>query len=91
MKGEIKLPSKNEMLEDSKLKTSKKRDAYRYLNLLNYNDDLASLGGLAPIPYHYKVGFRDWVPFWLDHLGDYRDYNLVFSDDKMSVKFVKST
>lgn len=90
MNGKVRLPSKEVMMEDSKLKTEKNK-AHK-LNLTNswkYMDELASLAGFMPIPEHYKIGFRAWAKFLLKNFDDYKNYNLVIAEDKLSAAVVK--
>lgn len=77
------------MLEDSKLKAERKKDAHSLMDPWGYLDELAYLGGFTPLPEYYKTGQDAWTEHWLSHHDDFKDYNLIISDDKHSVKIVK--
>lgn len=88
MKGQVKLPSKDVMLEDSKLKASRKRDAHKIKDAGKYLDELANLGGFDPLPEYYKSGYEIWIDFMESHLDNFKDYTFVVGDDKATVEIL---
>lgn len=79
------------MLEDSKLKTSKKRNAHSLflINAYDYINELAYFGHFALSPEYYEIGFKAWNFLINEHRDNFKDYNLMIGDDRMSVKVVK--
>lgn len=89
LKGQVKLPPKKVMLEDSMLKATKQKNAHKLTDSGRYLDELTNLGGFTPIPKYYNIGFKVWIDFWSKHLDNFRDYNLVIGEDKASVSIVR--
>lgn len=77
------------MLEDSKLKTTRKKDAHKLQDVVKYLDDLANLGGFDPLPDYYKHGYYTWSKFMKSHLNDFRDYRFKIKDDNSTIKIYK--
>lgn len=77
------------MLQDSKLKSAKKRKAHLLTNGYDYLDDLARWGRFTTIPELYKNGFKAWGSFSEDHLANYKDHNLKIEADNKTVRVVK--
>ncbi|XP_033215017.1 flavin-containing monooxygenase FMO GS-OX-like 2 isoform X1 [Belonocnema kinseyi] len=87
LKGRASLPSKEEMLEDSKCKTEKKRHAHVLgAQQWAYHNNLAQAGGFNPLPPFYQVGYDAWSKLRASNLWHYKDYKLVIADDDKSVE-----
>ncbi|XP_043468284.1 flavin-containing monooxygenase FMO GS-OX-like 2 [Leptopilina heterotoma] len=85
-KGELILPAKNEMMEDSKLKTEKKRHAHALAEQQwSFNNSLAKAGGFNPLPPFYETGYKAWWSLRKSNLWHYKDYKLIIADDNKSV------
>lgn len=83
------LPTKSVMLEDSILKTSKKRHAHKLMDhQWDYNDSLATAGGFNRLPLFYKVGYRVWSIQRSANILRYKDSKFIFSEDGQSVELV---
>lgn len=90
LKGKIQLPSTAEMLNDAKLKVSKKRHAHKIGSYQwDYNDELARTGQFEVLPPYYKLGYEAWSMLRKSHLRDYKKFNLVIEADGLSVKIVE--
>lgn len=75
------------MLEDSKLKSTKKNHAHKLANAQwPYNDSLAQAGGFDPLPPLYKLGYEAWHNNRKDNGVYYKNYNLIISEDGNSVE-----
>ncbi|XP_029169261.1 flavin-containing monooxygenase FMO GS-OX-like 4 [Nylanderia fulva] len=87
LEGRTTLPAKSVMLEDSILKTPKKRHAHKLMdNQWDYNDSLAIDGGFNRLPLFYKIGYREWTVKKSANLLRYKDSRFVFSKDGQSVE-----
>lgn len=83
------LPTKSVMLEDSILKTPKKRHAHKLMDhQWDYNDSLATVGGFDRLPLFYKIGYRAWAVQRSANLLRYKDSKFVFSEDGQSVELI---
>lgn len=75
------------MLEDSRLKTSKKRHAHKLMNKQwEYNDSLADAGGFDRLPKFYKLGYEIWTSQRKANLSNYKKARFVISKDERSVE-----
>lgn len=83
------LPSKTEMLEDSKLKTVKKRHAHKLMDKQwSYNDSLAIAGDFPCLPDYYRLGYEVWAAQRKTNLLDYKNSKFLVSDDGRSVQLI---
>lgn len=77
------------MLEDSKLKTSKKRHAHKLMNKQwEYNDSLAVAGGFDRLPKFYKLGYEVWSARRKMNLSSYKKARFVVSSDEENVELI---
>lgn len=89
LKGELTLPTKEEMMEDSKLKTEKKRHAHNLATQQwSFNNSLAVAGGFNPLPPFYETAYEAWWSLRKSNLWHYKDYKLIIADDDKSVEIV---
>ncbi|KAI4497513.1 hypothetical protein M0802_007524 [Mischocyttarus mexicanus] len=89
LKNRLTLPTKSEMLEDSKLKTTKKRHAHRMMiEQWEYADSLADTGGFNRLPAFYKAGYIVWQLNKKINLLRYKDAKFIVSDNGENVEFV---
>lgn len=89
LEGRVALPTKSVMLEDSILKTPKKRHAHKLMDhQWDYNDSLATVGGFDRLPLFYKIGYRAWAVQRSANLLRYKDSKFVFSEDGQSVELI---
>lgn len=83
------LPAKLVMLEDSTLKTLKKRHAHKLMDQQwDYNDSLAIAGEFARLPLFYKLGYRAWAVQRSANLLRYKDSKFIISEDGQNVELV---
>lgn len=83
------LPTKLIMLENSKLKTSKKRHAHKLMDKQwDYNNSLADAGGFDRLPKFYKLGYEAWFAQRKANLLNYKKARFVISEDEESVELV---
>lgn len=83
------LPAKLVMLEDSTLKTPKKRHAHKLMDRQwDYNDSLAIAGGFDRLPLFYKLGYRAWASQRSVNLLRYKDSKFIVSEDGQSIELV---
>ncbi|KAK9308846.1 hypothetical protein QLX08_001268 [Tetragonisca angustula] len=83
------LPTKLIMLENSKLKTSKKRHAHKLMDKQwDYNNSLADAGGFDRLPKFYKLGYEAWSAQRKANLLNYKRARFVISEDEESVELV---
>lgn len=77
------------MLEDSKLKASKKRHAHKLMNKQwEYNDSLADAGCFDRLPKFYKLGYEVWSTQRKMNLSNYKKARFVISSDEKSVELI---
>ena len=77
------------MLENSALKTQKKRHAHKLMDhQWDYNDSLAIAGGFDRLPLFYKLGFSAWSVQRSMNLLRYKDSKFIVSEDGQSVELV---
>lgn len=77
------------MLENSALKTPKKRHAHKLMDCQwDYNDSLATAGGFDRLPLFYKAGYTAWSVERSANLLRYKDIKFIISDDGQSVELV---
>ena len=77
------------MLEDSKLKASKKRHAHKLMDKQwEYNDSLADAGRFDRLPKFYKVGYEVWSSQRKMNLSSYKKARFVISSDGESVELI---
>ncbi|XP_051175246.1 uncharacterized protein LOC127290596 isoform X2 [Leptopilina boulardi] len=89
LKGELTLPTKEEMMEDSKLKTEKKNHAHSLATQQwSFNNSLAEAGGFNPLPPFYEMGYKAWWNLRKTNLFHYKDYKLIIADDDKSVEVI---
>ncbi|KAI4487267.1 hypothetical protein M0804_005416 [Polistes exclamans] len=89
LKNRFILPSKFQMLEDSKLKTLKKRHAHRMMTeQWEYNDFLANAGKFNRLPAFYKAGYNAWHSRKKSNLLRYKDAKFVVSENGENVEVV---
>lgn len=75
------------MLEDSRLKTTKKRHAHKLQDKQwEYNDSVADAGGFERLPRFYKHVFEKWSTLRVTNLLRYRSAKLVISADGESIQ-----
>ncbi|XP_014467551.1 PREDICTED: flavin-containing monooxygenase FMO GS-OX-like 4 [Dinoponera quadriceps] len=85
--GQITLPAENVMLEDSALKTLKKRHAHKLMDQQwDYNDSLAITGGFERLPLFYKLGYTALSVQRRTNLLRYKDSKFIVSKDGKSVE-----
>ncbi|XP_050595064.1 uncharacterized protein LOC126924518 isoform X1 [Bombus affinis] len=83
------LPTRSIMLEDSKLKTSKKRHAHKLSDKQwDYNNALADAGGFDRLPKFYKLGYEAWSAQRKANLLNYKRARFVLSKDQETVELV---
>nr|XP_012224297.1 PREDICTED: flavin-containing monooxygenase FMO GS-OX-like 2 [Linepithema humile] len=83
------LPAKSVLLEDSTLKTPKKRHAHKLMDRQwDYNDSLAIAGGFDRLPLFYKLGYGAWSVQRPTNLLRYKDSRFVISEDGQSVELI---
>ncbi|XP_020300440.1 flavin-containing monooxygenase FMO GS-OX-like 4 [Pseudomyrmex gracilis] len=83
------LPAKSVMLEDSVLKTARKKHAHKLMDKQwDYNDSLADAGGFKRLPVFYKIGYTAWNVNRISNLLRYKDSKFVVSEDGQSVEVV---
>nr|XP_031842723.1 flavin-containing monooxygenase FMO GS-OX-like 2 isoform X2 [Nomia melanderi] len=81
------LPSRSEMLEDSRLKTAKKRHAHKLQDKQwEYNDSLADAGGFERLPRFYRNVYDKWSALRMMDLLRYKSAKLVISADGESIQ-----
>ncbi|OAD52045.1 Flavin-containing monooxygenase FMO GS-OX-like 2 [Eufriesea mexicana] len=81
------LPSTSVMLEDSTLKTLKKRHAHKLMNKQwEYNDSLADAGGFDRLPKFYKLGYEIWSSQRKASPLNYKQAKFVISKDERSIQ-----
>lgn len=89
LQNRVTLPMKLVMLENSALKTSKKRHAHKLMDSQwDYNDSLAIAGGFDRLPLFYKLGYRAWSVQRSMNLLRYKDSKFIISEDGQSVELV---
>ncbi|XP_072759323.1 uncharacterized protein [Anoplolepis gracilipes] len=89
LEGRVTLPTKSMMLEDSIVKTPKKRHAHKLMDYQwDYNDSLAIAGGFNQLPLFYKLGYKAWSIQRSANLLRYKDSKFVFSEDGQSVQLI---
>ncbi|XP_015511102.1 flavin-containing monooxygenase FMO GS-OX-like 4 [Neodiprion lecontei] len=89
LKGNVRLPSKDIMLQDALCKSPLKRRAHRLAdNQWEYNDGLARDGGFEPLPPFYKAGYSAWKIQRSRNLMHYKDAKFVIDDDGESVQII---
>lgn len=77
------------MLEDSKLKTLKKRHAHRMMTeQWEYNDFLANAGKFNRLPAFYKAGYKAWHSRKKGNLLHYKDAKFVVSENGQNVEVI---
>ncbi|XP_058808127.1 uncharacterized protein LOC131674925 [Phymastichus coffea] len=84
LQGKVKLPSREEMLEDSERLPPGKPE--RYAHFLGpaqwaYNDDLAKLGQFESLPKYYKRGGHMWTSYRDANILHYKESDLIIHDD----------
>lgn len=89
LRGVAQLPSKEVMLGDATLKSKNHRYAHKLSNQWAYSDELAREGQFKPLPYYYKVGSEAWNILKKEYPGDFKKFNMIIGDDKISVKIVR--
>ncbi|KAL2712968.1 flavin-containing monooxygenase FMO GS-OX-like 2 [Vespula squamosa] len=91
LKNRLVLPLKSQMLEDSKLKASKKRHAHKMMTeQWEYNDSLADAGGFDRLPPFYKAGYVAWHSQRKANLLRYKYAKFVISEDGKNVELILS-
>ncbi|KAL6446644.1 hypothetical protein ACFW04_001255 [Cataglyphis niger] len=89
LEGQAALPAKSVMLEDSILKSPKKRHAHKLMDRQwDYNDSLAIAGGFNRLPLFYKLGYKAWSDQRSMNLLRYKDSRFVISEDEQSVELI---
>lgn len=89
LQNRVTLPAKFVMLEDSALKTPKKRHAHKLMDRQwDYNDSLAIAGRFDRLPLFYKLGYRAWSVQRSTNLLRYKDSKFIISEDGQSVELV---
>jgi hypothetical protein len=89
LQNRITLPAKPVMIEDSTLKTPKKRHAHKLMDQQwDYNDSLAIAGGFNRLPLFYKLGYRAWSIQRSTNLLHYKDSKFIISEDGQNVELV---
>ncbi|XP_071563657.1 uncharacterized protein [Temnothorax nylanderi] len=89
LQNRVNLPSKLIMLENSALKTQKKRHAHKLMDhQWDYNDSLAIAGGFDRLPLFYKLGYSAWSVQRSMNLLRYKDSKFIISEDGQSVELV---
>ncbi|XP_043287765.1 flavin-containing monooxygenase FMO GS-OX-like 4 [Venturia canescens] len=92
LRGKVSLPTKAEMLEDSKLKSTNKRHAHTLGNQqFDYNDDLAISGSFERLPAYYKNGYLAWHEARAGNLLNYKDSKFVILPDNVNVQITPAT
>lgn len=77
------------MLEESKLKTSKKRHAHKLSDKQwDYNNALADAGDFDRLPKFYKLGYEAWSVQRKANLLNYKRARFVLSKDQETVELV---
>ncbi|XP_011708343.1 PREDICTED: flavin-containing monooxygenase FMO GS-OX-like 4 isoform X1 [Wasmannia auropunctata] len=83
------LPTKLVMLENSILRTPKKRHAHKLMDRQwDYNDSLAIAGGFDRLPLFYKLGYEVWSVHRSMNLLRYKDSKFIISENGQSVELV---
>ncbi|XP_043463651.1 flavin-containing monooxygenase FMO GS-OX-like 2 [Leptopilina heterotoma] len=91
LKKRFKLPSKEIMLEDAKLKGNKKRHAHRlFLSQYDLFDSLAHEAGFQPIPHIFRKALDLWTIVREDDLWHYKDYKIIINNDDSDAEIVYS-
>ncbi|CAL7938279.1 unnamed protein product [Xylocopa violacea] len=89
LEGRISLPSQSIMLEDSKLKTLKKRHAHRLMDKQwEYNNSLADAGDFDRLPKFYQLGYEAWLALKKTNLLNYKKARFMVSKDGESVNII---
>ncbi|KOC59194.1 Flavin-containing monooxygenase FMO GS-OX-like 9 [Habropoda laboriosa] len=89
LEGRASLPARSIMLEDAKLKTSKKRHAHKLMDKQwAYNDSLADGGGFDRLPKFYKLGYNAFVAERKVNLLNYKKSRFVVSKDGETVELI---
>ncbi|KAK2578811.1 hypothetical protein KPH14_012030 [Odynerus spinipes] len=89
LKRRFDLPSKSEMLEDSRLKVSKKRHAHKMMiEQWEYNNLLADVGGFDRLPTFYKAGYVAWNLQRKINLLRFKYAKFIVSEDGKSVELI---
>ncbi|XP_025991005.2 flavin-containing monooxygenase FMO GS-OX-like 2 isoform X2 [Solenopsis invicta] len=89
LQNRITLPTKSVMIEDSTLKTPKKRHAHKLMDQQwDYNDSLAIAGGFNRLPLFYKLGYKAWSIQRSMNLLHYKDSKFIISEDGQNVELV---
>ncbi|CAK9794707.1 Flavin-containing monooxygenase FMO GS-OX-like 2 [Anthophora plagiata] len=87
--GRASLPARSIVLEDAKLKTSKKRHAHKLMDKQwAYNDSLANEGDFDRLPKFYKLGYDAWSALRKVNLLNYKKARFVVSDDGKTVELI---
>lgn len=83
------LPPRSVMLEDSRLKTEKKRHAHKLMDKQwDYNNSLADAADAERLPKFYKLGYNICAAQRKANLLNYKMARFVVSDDGESVEMV---
>ncbi|XP_017886333.1 flavin-containing monooxygenase FMO GS-OX-like 7 [Ceratina calcarata] len=89
LENRVSLPSKSIMLDDSQLKTIKKRHAHKLSDKQwAYNDSLADAGGFERLPKFYKLGYEAWWAQRKRNLLNYKKARFLLSQDKETVEVI---
>ena len=89
LKGDAQLPSRNERLEASKMRTKGKRNPYHLKHdQFRYLDDLSEAGKFEKLPGHIEVGFNVWDELREENFTSFKSKVLLYSEDKKSAKIV---
>ena len=77
------------MLNDSKLKTSKKWQAHSLgLKQYDFYDSLTKEAGLEPLPDFYRKTFEIYTEYRKYDLLYYKDCKIILSDDDTKVRHI---
>ncbi|XP_046746523.1 flavin-containing monooxygenase FMO GS-OX-like 4 isoform X2 [Diprion similis] len=89
LKSNVRLPSKEVMLQDASCKSPLKRHAHRLAdNQWEYNDGLARDGGFETLPPFYKAGYSAWKIQRGRNLMHYKDAKFIVDEDGESVQII---
>ena len=77
------------MLEDAKLKVSKKRHAHRlFLYQYDFFDSMAKEAGLELVPLSFRKALDLWTIVRESDLWHYKDYKIILSEDDRDAQIV---